>query len=221
MSLTNFFVTGTDTNIGKTFVSLALFTALRKAGRNAVVMKPVLSSDGSSSDDRSVILSSLKGAGVTVTEELCAALFPLSYSRPFAPFAIQGEREPEYRTKMIEGYRFLSSSFSPVIVEGIGGVLVPVEEGFFACDIARLFDIPVLFVAEDKLGVINHTLLSFEALRNRGIVVSGFIMNREKQAEEGITPNGEVIAELGKVPYLGGVIDGELKLSRAGEKIWL
>ena len=208
----NFFITGTDTEIGKTYVSILLLKHFIAKGEKAVVMKPIASVDEEPSEDVEAICEAMTSCGNDVTEELLSDIAPITFPKPFAPYALKDYTCENLQNKLLNSYKNLQDKFTIILVEGIGGTLVPIEKDFCAADIATLLEIPVIVVAEDKLGVINHTLLTFESLTVRGLNVLGFIMNRyQTTTEPNLRTNAEIIEELSGFPCVGKVVEGELK----------
>lgn len=156
------FVTGTDTGIGKTFVSACLVAAWR-----AEYWKPMQT--GLADDP-----------GDTETVRVLSGCDPSRLHPPAV--ALQAPLSPE-DAAALEGVRFdpdslqLPSGQEPLVVEGAGGVLVPLDEASLTASLIRRLGLPVVLVARSTLGTINHTLLSLEALRARGIAVAGVVLN--------------------------------------------
>ena len=173
------FVTATDTEAGKTFVSCAIAKALRVRGRDVGVMKPVASGcdggagHGQVSED-AVLLARASGAadrGELVT--------PVAFAAPLAPTAAaRAEGASFERGRIFEAFAELRARHEFLIVEGIGGLLVPLEGTWTVRDLAREMGAPVAVVSRDALGTINHTALTVEAARAGGLEVRGIVLNR-------------------------------------------
>ena len=179
------FVTGTDTGIGKTVVSACL---VRRYG--ADYWKPVQS--GLAEDD---------GDSQTV-----ARLAGAAPARIHAPrYTLQAPLSPE-AAAALEGVSIALADFdlppgdAPIVVEGAGGVLVPLGGGALMVDLIARLGLPALLVARSALGTINHTLLSIEALRARGLGIAGVVM-----VGAGGAANAEAIARLGRVTVLARI----------------
>jgi dethiobiotin synthetase len=166
------FITGTGTGVGKTVVTAALAALLKSRGESFCVYKPIQtgSPDPSQPEDPTTIQGWL-GKDV---ETFCSYSFP----DPVAPYAA----DPEHTIrsgKILHDYKDLQKKHRTVLVEGAGGVRVPVAKHLEMIDIIRMLQIPVLVVANPYLGTINHTLLTVEALMTqriecKGVVISGF-----------------------------------------------
>ena len=169
-----FFLTGTDTGVGKTFVIVQLLRLLGEAGMRAVGMKPICCGDRD--DARRLLAASAEG--VVIDE-----VNPIWLESPVAPsVAAQIERIEIETEKIYQRFAILSQRFEIVLVEGIGGWLVPVLPSFFVSDLAKRLDLPVAIVTENRLGCLNHVLLTFESIRNRGLNCAGIILNRADAA---------------------------------------
>ena len=161
MAMKGLFVTGTDTGVGKTVVAAWLMRAL-----DGEYWKPVQAGLAGESD--SDVVRRLTGYGAERFHESVYRLTaPLS---PHTAAAIDGVTIELDRFRLPAGERAL-------VVEGVGGLLVPLNAGAFVADLIARLGLPVVVVARAGLGTINHTLLSLEALRARGLAVAGVVMN--------------------------------------------
>ena len=168
------FLTGTDTGVGKTFVAIEFLRLLSDAGIRAVGMKPICC--GNRDDVRRLLAA---GAEDATIEELN----PVWLQSPVAPsVAAQIERIEIDIDKIYHRFTTLSQRFEIVLVEGVGGWLVPIAPNFFVSDLARRLDLPIVIVTENRLGCLNHVLLTFESLRSRGFSCAGIILNRSDAA---------------------------------------
>ncbi len=176
------FVTGTDTNVGKTVVSACLAGAW-----NAAYWKPVQTG-----------LADDPGDSATVT-----SLAGLPAERVFAPvYAFQAPLSPHAAAAAEGAMIELDAIARPptrqfLIVEGAGGVLVPLNRSAFMIDLIRKLDLPVVLVARSTLGTINHTLLSIGALRARQVAIAGVVMNGPPDSG-----NRRAIEQFGRVRVL-------------------
>lgn len=167
------FVTGTDTGVGKTLVACALARALREAGRGVGVMKPVETGVGPGGPLDAQALR--RAAGVDdPLDEVCPQCFALP-AAPNIAAAHEGTRVDLARVR--RAWRKLSARHDPMIVEGAGGLLVPLTDDFVMADLARELRLPLLVVARAALGTINHTLLTLEVAVARGLDVKGVIVS--------------------------------------------
>ena len=176
------FVTGTDTAVGKTIAAACLVRAWR-----AGYWKPVQTGLATGDDDTATV----------------AALARLQPERVFAPiYALQAPLSPHAAAEL-EGVTITMESIAlpqtpyPLVVEGAGGLLVPLNDRAFMIDLVAKLALPVLLVARSTLGTINHTLLSLAALRARGLPIAGVILNGPPNAG-----NRDAIERFGKVSVL-------------------
>jgi dethiobiotin synthetase len=200
-----FFITGTDTGVGKTVVTAALIMSVKILGRRACVMKPIetgclkkgdvlIPSDG-------MFLREL--AGMDDSMDLVATV---RFANPLAPMpAAEIEGKPIDLNKIREAFTELSKNYDALIVEGIGGLLVPIKRNYFLLDLARDFGLPLIVVSRPGLGTINHTLLTVNCAIKEGLTVAGIIINYSMPPEGNLAEktNPEVIRQVGPVPIIG------------------
>ncbi len=209
-------MTGTDTGVGKTLVSvsLAAFYSLTM-GLKVGVMKPF---ETGLPLDRTELFpcdaKSLKDASGS-TDEL-SVINPCTFELPLAP---ETAAQMDGKTIDLEAvdrvYRNIAASHDITLVEGAGGILVPIVEGFFFIDLIARWKLPVVVVGRLGLGTINHTLLTCRALQSRGIRVIGVVLNdTEGSGDVAARTNPDMLRKyldvplLGVVPHLKGT-DGE------------
>ncbi|AYH43161.1 dethiobiotin synthase [Azoarcus sp. DN11] len=172
------FLTGTDTEIGKTFVTCALLHAARAAGYSAVGMKPIAAGadlvDGErvNEDAARIRTAGSFDPGLQLLNPYCLA-------SPIAPhIAAAEERVHIEPARILRAFEELAASADVVIVEGVGGFRVPLDERYDTADLAGDFALPVILVVGMRLGCISHALLTVEALAARGLHLAGWIANR-------------------------------------------
>ncbi len=202
-------VTGTDTAIGKTWVACGLARALTDAGWIVAVRKPAESGcdlvDGEPFPEDAAALRVAAGAAEPV-EDICA----VRLEEPLAP-GIAAERAGVAIDVdgIIEDYRRRRADLDCLIVEGAGGLLVPFSTGVSYADLALRLDARLLVVTGAKLGAINHTLLTLEAARARGLDVIGVVVNHFSAERDLATQTlAESLRDLCGVPILGEVPHG-------------
>lgn len=183
------FITGTDTGVGKTFVAKGIVNALRAQGYKVAAMKPI-------------VTGSMNDVNKLGAENIYA------FKAPLAP-SVAGRLENKRISieKILSAYKKLCNENDFVVVEGIGGLLVPIKKGYFVSDLIKDMDIPAIIVARPGLGTINHTLLTVKHAQNVGIKVLGIIFNEAQKTKTGIcerTNPKEIERESG-VPILGYV----------------
>jgi dethiobiotin synthetase len=190
------FVTGTDTGVGKTWVSCALAKAWALQGRRVGVFKPAESGEGG---DAAALL---RAARCPLPLDLVR---PYAFKRPLAPAvaaAEEGKRVSLAGLKLC--FRQIDAASDRVVVEGAGGLLVPYGPRLDGAALAKALRLPVLIIARAKLGTINHSLLTVEAARQRGLRVLGVVLNGPHERKDPSIPlNAAVIRRLARVPVLG------------------
>jgi dethiobiotin synthetase len=202
------FITGTDTGVGKTYVAAGLVTALRRRGINVGVMKPAETGCSMRSGhliprDAQILI---RAAGV---QDSLALVNPYRFRTSLAPFVAAGlERKKVNMRKIINAYHTLSTRHDFMIVEGAGGIMVPLSLSATYLDLAESIGIPVLIVARPGLGTINHTLLTVRALRGRNIPIAGIMINYAKDWKKGLAEqtSPELIEQMSNVKIMGIIL---------------
>lgn len=174
--MTGLFITGTDTGVGKTFVARGLAGALRQRGAHVGVMKPVETGCGPSnqrSPSDAAALATAAGSRLDL-----AYICPYQLEAPLAPdVAARLENIRVDPQSIVARYHEIASSHDITLVEGAGGLLVPIVARYTMADLADDLGIPLVVVVDSKLGAINHTLLTLEAAASREIEVCGYVIN--------------------------------------------
>ncbi|AEI39178.1 dethiobiotin synthase [Paenibacillus mucilaginosus] len=207
------FVTGTDTEVGKTWVTSLLAAAaarrisLHNAGQGTVLSNPLhlwkpIQSGSQPGDPRADSFRLLRGSGIEQTEEETVTY---SLKAPLAPWmaARRAGTLIPWEELLAEGERKLAS-YPRLLVEGAGGLLVPLTERYTVADLAAAMGLPLLIVARTRLGTVNHTLLTIEAARQRGLRIAGVLLNGYPGDDDlALSETIEMIEQLGSVPVLG------------------
>ena len=181
------FVTGTGTDVGKTVVGAGLAAVLRQAGFRVGVLKPV--SAGPQVDTQLL----RRAAGCP---EALDRLNPVALRHPLAPaVAARLERRRVRLAALVASYQHLAARYDTILVEGAGGVFVPLTARALVMDLIVALRLPALVVAHAGLGTLNHTLLTVEALRARRVPVLGIVLNRA-------APGPRTLAERTNAPEL-------------------
>jgi dethiobiotin synthetase len=206
-----YFVTGTDTGVGKTVVTAGLAAALRAAAIDVAVLKPVQS--GALADDPEGDAALL---GADCVYAFRTAVAPLVAAR-------EEERTVELEP-ILERARRLAEEHELLLVEGAGGLLVPLSDQLDVAGLAVALGLPLIVVARAGLGTVNHTLLTLEAARARRLPVAGVVLNGP--SDESSHDNGAMIERYGgarvlaRVPWLAdparaaGYLDELVELAR-------
>jgi dethiobiotin synthetase len=212
----NFLITGTDTGIGKTFCGCGLIRAARAAGVKCTGMKPFCSGDTS---DVELIAAA---GGNEVPHHL---LNPVWLRPPLAPYvAAMLENRPIDITAVQKAYHELAAKFDLVLVEGAGGLLVPILRNYNFRDLSVDLNLEVILVAPNRLGVINHVLLSAESIANAGLRLALLILNEvDPEPTLAAQTNPSILEELLNVPlylspFQNGDFSGALKFLVRSER---
>jgi len=180
------FITGTDTDVGKTHVATRLIQALHKTGKSVVGFKPV---ECGGRDDARALLAVSSDSTL-----LLDAINPVWSEEPLAPAACASPKKPFCFEPILDAFAKLQSSHDFVVVEGAGGWLTPLDEAHTMADLAKALDLPVLIVGADRLGVLNHTLLTVAAVKSLGLKCSHVVLNLiPGKADHSCKTNREVL----------------------------
>ena len=199
-----YFVAGTDTGIGKTHASCTLLHALRAAGLRSTGMKPVASgcietTHGLQNEDALALRAASSGPLPPY-----ARSNPVALREPLSPhLAAAHEGVTIALPPLRAAFDALCAEHDAVVVEGVGGWRVPLAPGLFAADIAKAWELPVIFVVGLRLGCLSHSLLSAEAIRADGCRLAGWIANRIDPAMDAVEENLATLRELLPAPCLG------------------
>jgi dethiobiotin synthetase len=196
------FVTGTDTGVGKTEVACALLSGARAAGLDVGAMKPAESGLAPGQPSDAERLRQSAGGGDPL-ELVC----PYRFAPPLAPGVAARLAGVEISmARLLEAARTLASRHAALLVEGAGGLLVPLTPTQTYADLAVALGLPVLVVARAGLGTVNHTALTLEALRARGLAVAGVVLNRTGPDDDPSVPyNAAEIERLTGAPVLASL----------------
>jgi dethiobiotin synthetase len=221
--MNGFFVTATDTEVGKTLVTGGLAGVLRRRGLDVGVYKPVQSGHLVYEEEGDAArLKRLSGVQDRL-EEIC----PFSFREPVAPrLAIQRAGERVRAQDVIDGYERLKRKHTFLLVEGAGGISVPYVEDALVVDVAVQLGLPLLVVARPDLGTVNHAVLTVEYARARGLQVAGVILSGcgrrqpvslAEAHNAGMIEEGAGVPVLGRIPWLGESPD-ETRIVQAVEE---
>ena len=202
----SYFLTGTDTNVGKTYVAGLLVRALRNAGVDCVGMKPICCGGRA---DAEALHAACDGA-IPLND-----VNPVWLRTPVAPYtAAMIENRAIDLALIRETFTRLRAAHASLIVEGVGGWRVPIGRDYFIGDLAAEFGLPVAVVVANKLGALNHALLTIESIRARGLECAGVLLNHTTSAAHdiaGITNRG-MLEDIFGVPILYEIAHGQQSL---------
>ena len=202
------FLTGTDTGVGKTYVTALLARALRQAGLDTIALKPVCSGDRRDAE----ILREACDRELEIDE-----VNPLWFQMPAAPYLAARHEGLAISVPALESwFRSVSSGRRSVLVEGAGGWLVPLADKTLVADLAAALGLPVIVVVASRLGCINHALLPIESIRSRGLECRGLILNSiDRDPADDALENRALLEEFAGVPVLFEIAPGQQEIEIA------
>ena len=200
------FITATDTGVGKTVVTAALAVALRKRGYAVGVMKPIETGVPSSADDES---DAARLRAAARSSDALTEIRPYVFRLPVAPpSAARAEGTTVRVATIMRTFRILQSRHAVLLVEGVGGVHVPITSSLDVADLIYRMKFPAIVVGQSGLGGINHALLTLHALRRRKIPIVALVLNQPRpvhtktaRVQERTTVT--LLCRLAKVPVVG------------------
>ncbi len=204
----NLFLTGTDTDVGKTYVAALLVRALRAQGVDAVGLKPLCCGGREDAE----VLHAAGGGALALND-----VNPVWLRAPAAPYAAAMIENRAIDLALIrETFARLRAAHAAVIVEGVGGWRVPITRDFFVSDLAAEFALPVAVVVANRLGALNHTLLTIESIRACGLECAGVILNHTTPPDGGpdlaVSTNRGILEDIAGVRILAEIGYGQTEL---------
>ncbi len=204
------FITGTDTGVGKTFFTVLLTRALREAGRDTIALKPVCCGDR----EDAIALREACDKELGLEE-----INPVFLEAPVAPLIAARHAGTQVSVEHLKAWAGrVTAGRRSVLVEGAGGWLVPITGKFSIADLAAHLGFPVLVVVANRLGCLNHTLLTLFDLRARGLSCLGLVLNSGLGSDESCLTNREILEELTGLPVLWEITKNQSSLSLTGLK---
>lgn len=198
------FIAGTDTGVGKTVVTGCLAQYLSDKGHKVITQKWIQTGCNSkvSSDIKTHL--EIMGQDISQIKPYLPYVSPYIFKLPSsAHLASAAEKKRIDIKKIIKSLEFLSKRFDFVLVEGLGGAAVPINNKVLMIDLVRKLDLPVLLVVGNKLGAINHALLTLEALRLRKIKVLGLLFNNLGRENKVLEDNPRIVQAFAKEKVFG------------------
>ncbi|SDB97456.1 dethiobiotin synthase [Shouchella lonarensis] len=199
--MNGFFITGTDTDVGKTIIASGLAAVLKARGIDVGVFKPLLSGIAREHPESDTSLLKRMSGTLLSHEEIT----PFQFEEPLAPYmaaALHGQRVE--MAEVLAHWADIKDKHGCFIVEGAGGLAVPLGDRFLVSDLIRALKLPIIIVARPDLGTVNHTLLTVQYAKQLGIQVVGVIINgmsaTPSLAEQ---TNPKLMEEWCDVPVLG------------------
>jgi dethiobiotin synthetase len=192
---TGLFITGTDTGVGKTFITCGIARLLHQWGAKVAVMKPIAT--GNRRDAELLIKAFSFGEAMEIVN-------PQFFRAPLAPrVAASLERRVVDLDAIYRAFWYLHKKYEVLIVEGIGGVKVPIGESTYVTDLIQALRLPALVVARAGLGTLNHTLLTLESLERAKVPVAGVLLNGGMRKTPAEKTNLEALQECTVMDILG------------------
>lgn len=195
--LKSIFVTGTDTNVGKTLISAGLARYLTLQQIHVRVFKP-FASGGTISTDAKILQ---KAALLPV--KACDEIVAVQYQQPLAPYAASLSEGPWKWSQVQRRFRQHQLKAEFLIVEGIGGIGVPLKKNWLVIDLIQKWKLPTLVVARAGLGTLNHTWMTVALLQKRNIQVVGVVLNGARGKERSEKTNAKILTDWLKIPVWG------------------
>ncbi|CAM3832061.1 dethiobiotin synthase [Bacillus luti] len=223
--MSGFFITATDTEVGKTIVAGALAGVFRELGYNIGVYKPLQSGHAASNPEGDAARLKILSGVLTREEEIC----PYSIEEPLAPrLAMKRAGRTVMLKEITDHYNELLKEFNSLFVEGAGGLAVPFTEDALVIDFAKKLKLPLIIVARPTLGTVNHTVLTISYAKAHGLTVAGVILSGCKEYEKERAQENRIMIEelsgvpvLGLLPFLEGEFTREELLESAKEHIMI
>lgn len=196
----NYFVTGTDTGVGKTLISCALLHAFSAQGKSVAGMKPVAA--GCDEDGLNEDVKKLRAA-TNILASL-GQINPYSFLQPIAPhIAARNTGVSINLDRILESYNELATQAEIVIVEGAGGFQIPLNETQDSVDMAVELDIPIIMVVGIRLGCLNHALLTMRAIRDSNLICAAWVANVLDPDMPALHENIQALEQRLNAPLLG------------------
>ena len=194
------FITGTDTGVGKTHTVAQLLRLLRAAGKSCAGFKPICCGDRRDAE----LLLAGSCEGLTIDE-----INPLWLKTPAAPLAAAALENIRVEPKsLLAAFAALRERVDHVFVEGVGGWMVPISENYYVSDLAAAMNLPVLVVAQNRLGCLNHTILTVQSVQKIGLECAAVVLNEmDGKSDVAVSTNREMLQGLLSVPILAGLTE--------------
>ncbi|MCK9583049.1 MAG: dethiobiotin synthase [Endomicrobiales bacterium] len=188
------FITGTGTDVGKTYVACKIADALLKIGISVGVMKPF------ASGNRKDAINLTKSAK---NKENISTINPIFFKQPLAPLSCTNITGKKINiNNVFNNFINLKNKYDFILVEGIGGVMVPITKNYFVADLIKAMGLGAIVVANPKLGTINHTLLTLDKLKNKKIPVVGIVLSGWSGKTLAEKTNPKILADITKLPVI-------------------
>lgn len=205
MTAKGFFITGTDTGVGKTIVAGAVVKALKFLGVKTGVMKPV--ETGCSREGGKLFPNDgLFLRRIADIDDPVALVTPYCFESPLSPMAAaEIDASPVGVEEIKKAFRTMAAKYDAVVVEGIGGLMVPISKDYYVAELAAEIGLPLIIVARPGLGTINQTMLTLDHALKAGIDVAGIVINYSSPPEHTLAEktNPGVLSRIASAPLIG------------------
>ncbi|MFC2947984.1 dethiobiotin synthase [Virgibacillus sediminis] len=198
------FITGTDTGIGKTFVTAGIAASLKKQGVDIGVFKPMLSGDDRNNPESDAGILKIMAEDSTPIEQIT----PFQFKEPLSPYeAAKQEGRIITMDDIVSEWNKVRVNHDFFLVEGAGGLAVPLGENYLVGDLAKVIGFPLVIVARPNLGTVNHTLLTISYAKKLGLEIAGIIINGINRTTEdpSVQTNAGTLSEFTDIPVLGEI----------------
>jgi len=191
-----YFVTSTGTDIGKTYVTAGLIRALRARGDHVDALKPVVSGidpTNLGASDPGMLLHAL---GDPVTKETVAQISPWRFAAPLSPdmAAAREGRSIDFDALVDFCREGVAASYGTLFIEGVGGIMVPLDASHTVRDWAKALDLPLIVVTGSYLGTLSHTLTALDVIAGAGLTIAAVVINESAQSPVGLAETAESLA---------------------------
>ena len=192
------FITGTDTGVGKTYTAARLLHLLRASGTSCAGMKPICCGDRRDAE----LLLAAGSEGLTIDD-----VNPVWLKTPAAPIVGSLMEKVDIDVDhILAAFHSLQNRVEYVIVEGTGGWMVPIHGNYFVCDLAVAMKVPVLAVAYNRLGCLNHASLTVQSILGHGLRCVGLVLNNAQETGDiAALTNADILERILDVPLLAGL----------------
>jgi dethiobiotin synthetase len=192
------FITGTDTGVGKTYTAARLLQALRASGESCAGMKAICCGDRRDAE----LLLAAGSDGLTIDD-----VNPVWLKTPAAPIVGSLMEKVDIDVDhILSAFHSLQKRVEHVIVEGTGGWMVPIHRNYFVSDLAVAMKLPVLAVAYNRLGCLNHAVLTVQSILGHGLRCVGLVLNNAQETDDiAALTNADILRKIIDVPLLCGL----------------
>ncbi len=191
-----FFVTGSGTEIGKTFVTTALIHSLRRRGRPVAALKPVASGFDPAHPEDSDPAALLAALGEPVSTQTLDRIAPWRFRAPLSPdmAAMRENRSIDFAKLVEHSQAAIVTTPGTLLIEGVGGVMVPLDERHTVLDLIAALRLPAIVVSGSYLGAISHALTALDALHSRSLAIAALVVNETPQSSVALDETAATIA---------------------------